>query len=285
MAERRSGGPRAIWKGALTFGLVSVPVSMHSATRREAALPFRLLHAKDAAPIDYRRFCSSEGVEVPWRDVVKGYEYAKNRFVVLTREELARAQVEASQTIEIREFVPAQAIDLAYIEAPYWLAPTGPGRKAYTLLRAALAKAGRVGIGTFVLRQRERLIAVRPSGSALMLTTMRFADELKGAEGLGTPQDGKVSRREIDLALQLVATLAADWKPERYRDTYRETLRALIERKRKGEAIVAPEGPAPRKVIDLVDALRRSLETRRREPAVAGRRRRRGPAMRRRAAA
>ncbi|MGH7324191.1 MAG: Ku protein [Candidatus Rokuibacteriota bacterium] len=165
MAERRNGGPRTIWKGALTFGLVTVSVSRHSATRREAALPFRLLHAKDAAPIDYRRFCSSEGVEVPWRDVVKGYEYAKNRFVVLTREELARAQVGASQTIEIREFVPAQAVDLAYIEAPYWLAPTGPGGKAYTLLRAALAKAGRVGIGTFVLRQRERLIAVRPSGS------------------------------------------------------------------------------------------------------------------------
>lgn len=271
--------PRPIWKGAITFGLVSVPVTLHPATQPHAEISFRLLHAKDSEPIDYRRVCSTENIEVPWSQIVRGYEYEKGRFVVFTREELERIRAVGTQMIEIRDFVPAAAIDFAYFESPYWLAPTRAGRKAYALLRQALDKSGRVGIGPFVMRQREHLTALRPSGEALMLTTMRFADELRSPKDLDIPTDARVSARELELALRLVESLAADWEPKRYRDTYRETLRAMIEAKIKGRQIKAPKVVAPPKVVNLVDALRESLE-RTRTPAprrptrrAAGRRR------------
>jgi DNA end-binding protein Ku len=252
--------PRPLWKGAVTFGLVSVPVNLYPATRREAEFSFRLLHRKDLAPIDYRRYCSTEDVEVAWKDIVKGYEHAKGQFVVVSDADFARARVPGTQTLEIRDFVPAHQIDPAYGASPYWLEPAPAGRKAYALLRDALAETGRVAIGSFVLRQREHLAALRPSGQALQLTTLRFADELRSPSDLDLPRSGG-DKRERALALQLIETLASDWEPAKYRDSYREVLRDLIERKVEGEEIAAPAERQPRpKVVDLMEALRASLE-------------------------
>jgi DNA end-binding protein Ku len=258
--------PRPVWKGAITFGLVSVPVNLYPATRRQAELSFRLLHAKDKAPVEYKRFCTAEEVEVPWTDIVKGYEYEKGNFVVLTDEDFAKAKTESTENLEIRDFVPLEQINLAHFESPYWLEPTKAGRKAYVLLREALEESGRVGIGTFVMRQREHLAALRPAGNALMVTTLRFSDEIRAAADLDIPKDEKLAKKEIDLAKKLVDTLADDWKPEQYKDTYHETLRALIEQKLEGKEIEAPTPRKPARVVNLMKALEESIKSGARKP-------------------
>src|SRR6266481_3391866 len=227
--------PRPIWKGAVSFGLVTIPVGLYSATERQAEIAFRQLHKKDHVPIEYKRVCSAEGVEVAWQDIEKGYEYAKG------------------------QFVPAEQMDFDHFEAPYWLAREKAGTKAYALLRDALAKSGRVGIATFVMREREHLAALRPEGRGIMLTTMRFADEIRSAEDLTLPAEGEHPKKEMDLALQLVDALADDWDPTEYHDTYRETLRAAIEQKVEGKEISVPTAAVPPKVTDLMEALRASL--------------------------
>jgi len=258
--------PRPVWKGAVTFGLVSVPVSLYPATRKQAELTFRLLHRKDKAPVEYRRVCTEEGVEVPWSDIVKGYELEKGQFVVLTDEDFAKAKTESTETLDIREFVPLEQINVAHFESPYWLEPTRQGRKAYVLLREALEESGRVGIGTFVMRQREHLAALRPAGKALMVTTLRFPDEIRGAEDLDLPAGEKLQKKELDLAKKLVDTLADDWDPAEYKDTYHDTLRAVIEQKLEGREIETPAPRKPARVVDLMKALEESLKTGARKP-------------------
>jgi DNA end-binding protein Ku len=276
--------PRSLWTGAIAFGLVTIPVKLYSATEPRAEISFRLLHKKDQAPVDYRRFCRAENVEVEWRDIVRGYEYDTGRFVVLTDEDFEKAKTPGTQTLEIRDFVPAAQIDVAYFESPYWLEPARAGGKAYQLLREALQRSGRVGIGTFVMRQREHLAALRPADHALMLTTMRFAGEIASPDKLDLPRAARLDPRELKLALDLVETLAGDFKPEKYRDTYRETLRAAIERKLEGKEVEAPERPPAPKVVDLMEALRASLKQPRRERAEPAPRHRRKAGARRRAA-
>ena len=278
--------PRAIWKGAISFGLVTVPVGLYSATERAAEIHFRLLHAKDTSPIDYKRVCEKEGVEVPWPEIVRGYEYEKGQFVVLTDKDIAKARVEATQIFAIRDFVPTRSIDFAYLDEPYYLAPTGqPAAKAYALLRDALAESGRVGVGTIVLRQREHLAALEPSGKALSLITMRFAHELRSPTALDLPAAGRANKRELTLARQLIDTLAAEWDPTRYRDTYHEVLKRLIEQKAKGQAITVAEARKPARVVSLMEALQKSLQSPRREPEKTGRApRRAGRRTRKRAA-
>jgi DNA end-binding protein Ku len=266
--------PRPIWKGAITFGLVTVPVSMHPATERREELRFRLLHAKEASPVEYRRFCKEEEVEVPWNEIVKGYEHEKGQFVVMTDEDFEKARTPATQTIDIRDFVPRAQIDAVFFETPYVLEPSGKGAaKAYALLRDALAKADRLGVGTVVLRQREHLVALEPRDDVLVCTTMRYAHEIRSPRGLEVPKAGSGwDKREMDLALKLVETLAGDWEPEKYRDTYTEVLRRAIEQKVEGKEISVPPGrPAPRKVVDLREALEASLKTPRKELAKAQR--------------
>ena len=261
---------RSLWKGAITFGLVNIPVALYPATTR-SDLSFRQLHAKDSAPIAYRRICTAENVEVPWPEIVKGYEYEKGEFVVMTEEDFKKADVDASQTIDIHDFVPADAIDFVYFEQPYYLEPAATGAKAYALLREALRRSGRVGVATVVLRQREHLAAVKVADAALVLTTMRFAHEIVPATDLNVPRgDAGLDRREVDLALQLVDTLTADWQPDKYRDRYREALLAAIQRKVEGRAIAAPAAARkpPTKVVDLMQALQASLEAR--APRTAG---------------
>lgn len=258
--------PRPVWKGAVTFGLVSVPVSLYSATKRQAEISFRLLHAKDKAPVEYKRFCTEDGEEVPWNQIVKGYEYEKGQFVVMTDEDFDKARTESTETLEIRDFVPLDQINLAHFESPYWLEPTKAGRKAYVLLREALEESGRVGIGTFVMRQREHLAALRPAGKALMVTTLRFADEIRTADDLDIPREEKLAQKELDLAKKLVDTLAEDWKPEEYKDTYHEALRAAIEQKLEGKEIEAPAPRKPARVVNLMKALEESLKQGTRKP-------------------
>jgi DNA end-binding protein Ku len=251
---------RPIWKGALTFGLVNIPVGLYSATTR-SELSFRLLHAKDQAPIAYRRVCTEENVEVPWPEIVKGYEYEKGQFVVMTEADFDKADVEATQTIDIRDFVRADAIPAAYFEQPYYLEPQKTGAKAYALLREALKRSERLGVATVVLRQREHLAAVQAAGEALTLTTMRFAHEIVPPSGLALPGDAGLDRREVDLALQLVDTLAAEFDAEKYRDQYREALLGVIEQKMQGNVPATPATrKPPTKVVDLMQALEASLK-------------------------
>ena len=266
--------PRAIWKGAISFGLVTVPVGLYAATERATEIHFRLLHAKDTSPIDYKRVCEAEGVEVPWSEIVRGYEYEKGQYVVITDEDIAKARVEATQVFAIRDFVPARSIDFVYFNEPYYLAPAGkPAAKAYALLRDALVESGRVGIGTIVLRQREHLAALEPSGKALALTTMRFAHEIRSSTALDLPAASRSDKRELTLARQLIDTLAAEWDPARYRDTYHEVLKQMIEQKAKGQLIAVPAPRKPARVVSLMDALQQSLKSPRRAAEKTGRRR------------
>ena len=263
-----------MWKGAITFGLVTVPVNLYSATERQAEVRFRQIHKKDTAPIDYRRYCSAENVEVEWSDIGKGYEYEKGKFVVMTDADFDKARTPATQTIDIQDFVPAADIDFAHFDSPYWLEPDRAGRKGYALLRDALRDSARVGIGTLVMRQREHLVALRPAGEALMLTTMRFANEIRPAEGLDLPRDVKLDPREMKLAGQLIETLSGPWLPEKYHDTYTETLQQAIDQKLAGREIHVAAPGKPPKVVDLMEALRASLKNgTRRPPAKANGRR------------
>jgi len=254
---------RAIWKGSVSFGLVTIPVSLFPSGESAEEIGFRQLHRTDLAPIQYRRVCSAEGTEVPWGEIAKGYEYAQGQFVVVTDEDLAKARVEATQTIDVRDFVPAADIPWTFFENAYYVEPAKAGFRAYALLREALKESGRVGIGSVVLRQREHLTALAPSGDdVLVLAMMKFAHELRSPDALTVPRDLAVDPRELQLARQLIDTLAADWKPEQYRDSYTDAIRQVIEQKVEGKEITAPELKPRGEVRDLMEALRRSLEER-----------------------
>lgn len=254
--------PRSIWKGAISFGLVTIPVNLYSAVERSETLSFHLLHKKDSSRIENKRFCKEEGVEVPWGDVVKGYEYAKGEYVVVTDEDFARARVPATQTFDVRAFVPASEVEDLYFDEPYYLAPNGRAAvKAYALIRDALRDTGRLGVGTVVLRMREHLAAIEPAGNALVLSTMRFAHEIRSAKDLDLPRAGEGwSKKEMDLARQLIDTLASQWDPTQFRDTYTEVLREVIEAKVEGKHVALPGAPRRPKVASLMKALQASLK-------------------------
>ncbi|HZN52480.1 MAG TPA: Ku protein [Methylomirabilota bacterium] len=254
--------PRALWKGSISFGLVTIPISLVSATEPRETLAFNLLHRKDGSRIVEKRFCAKEDVEVPWKDIVKGYQYAKDQYAVLTDEDFARVRVPATQTFDIRRFVPAADVEDLYFNSPYYVTPQGkPGLKAYALLRDALQETEKLAIGTIVLRQREHLAALEPVDQALVLTTMRFAHEIRRVKDLGLPASGKGwTDAEMKLARHLVDTLSGEWDPSEYRDTYTEALRKMVAAKAKGKETTAPEMPTPARVTDLMEALKRSLE-------------------------
>jgi DNA end-binding protein Ku len=274
--------PRAMWKGSIAFGLVTVPVSLYAATERSEKLSFHLLHAKDGSRIDYKRFCAKEDREVPWGEIVKGYEHRKGEYVVLTEADFEKARTPATEAFDIRAFVDADDIDFLYFDTPYYLAPAGKsGVKAYALLRDALEDTGRVGVGTIVLRQREHVAALEPSGEALVLTTMRFAHEIRSAKDLDLPKSKQgYQAREMKLAHQLIETLSAKWDPTEFKDTYTDVLKRIIEQKVEGEEITAPEVPERPRIADLAKALRESLAQGRRPPAKMEARERPGRARR-----
>lgn len=251
----------AIWKGAISFGLVNIPVQLEPAVKAEETISFRQLDKKHHAPIKYERVSSKTGEPVAWDDIVKGYEYEKGRFVVVTPEEIKKARLESSSTIDILDFVSAEEIDPRYFEKPYFIVPAKGGAKPYALLREAIRDSGMVGIGKFVMRQKQYLVGIKVVGDALVLETMRFAEELVDTEDLSLPEAGEVRPQELQMAKQLVQNLAEPFDPKKYTDEHHERLMALIEAKMKGRkiAVVEEDAPEATKVVDLMERLQASL--------------------------
>lgn len=251
----------AIWKGSLSFGLVTFPVEMRTAVREES-ISFRLLHAEDNAPVKYERVCSAEGVAVPWNEIVKGYEYAKGKFLIMEDKDFEAAALKHSKAIDIQEFVKEDEIDPRFFEKPYYLVPQDGGEKAYALLREALKNTGTVGLGKVTIRQKSWLVGIRALGDAIVVDSLRFANELVNPDEYTFPTSEELRPQELKMAEQLIENFAEAFDPSKYTDEYRENLMQIINAKMKGEAIEFEEPAAPEdtKVIDLMDKLRASLE-------------------------
>jgi DNA end-binding protein Ku len=251
---------RAIWKGNISFALVSIPISLFSATRRNE-LSFHYLHKKDMSPVSYKRFCDTENTEVPWEEITRGYEYEKDQYIEITDEDLDKADVELTKAIQIQEFVHEAEIDPVYFDKPYYLEPQKGGERAYALMRDALAQAKKVGIAKVVLKSREHLAAVKSVGNMLTLQTMRFAHEIVDAGSLNLPAPADISKKEMDLAYTLIDSMSDKFDPKRYKDDYHDKVLEIIQMKVSGVAPQAPvvTGPAPAKVVDLMEVLKQSL--------------------------
>jgi DNA end-binding protein Ku len=253
---------RSIWKGAISFGLVNIPIEVYSAIRSEDRISFRLLHKKDQATIKYERVCTTEEKAVPWDEIVKGYEYTKGKFVVLDEEDFRAAAIESTKSIEIQDFVKADEIDPRFFETPYYLLPQKGGEKAYALLREAVRKTGMVGIGMVTMRSNsQHLVGIKVVEDALVMEIMRYGDELVDTSTFTFPTADNVRPAELQMAEQLVATLADSFHPEKYSDTYRDNLMKIINAKMKGKKIKVeePEEPEATNVIDLMTRLQESL--------------------------
>lgn len=252
----------SIWKGSLAFGLVNIPVEAKTAVR-EDHISFRMLHSEDMSPVKYERVCAADGEPVPWNEIVKGYEYEKGKFVVMSDEDFKTAALASSRSLEILDFVKDEEIDPRYFETPYYLVPSKGGEKGYALLREALRSTDSVGIGKVVIRQKQHLAAIRVVGDAIVLELMRFANELVDITEFNFPTADAVRPQELKMAEQLVATLADRFEPEKYTDEYRANLMKIIRAKMKGKKITLEEPdrePADAQVIDLMSRLQESLK-------------------------
>ena len=276
--------PRAIWSGAISFGLVNVPIKLFTATAQKD-VRFHQLHDKDGARIQQKRVCSKDGEEVPMEHIVKGYEVSRDKYVIISPEELDALDPKATRTIDILDFVDLDEIDPVYFDSTYYMVPEKGAGKAYALLLEAMRKSNKVAIARVVLRQKQHLVALRPLKNALSMETMLYADEVVSPETLeGLPEDVTVTDRELAMAQQLIDSLADDFKPERYKDDYRERVLEMIERKAEGqEIVVAEEEEEQAPVVDLMAALeaslaaaktRREAEPEEEKPAKPARRRR-----------
>jgi len=255
---------RAIWKGAISFGLVNIPVGLYSATRTSNEIKFRLLRDRDHSPVKYKRVAEADGKEVPWENIVKGYEFDKDEFIPLTEKDFERVNIKSSQTVDIREFVSLEEIDPMFFDQPYFLAPEKGGDKAYVLLREALKNSGKVGIAKVTIKTREHLAAVKPLDNALVLELMHFADEIADASELNLPKNVEAGKKELAMAESLIKGMNEKWDPDKYKDEYREALIKVIEEKIKagGKEIPAgkPKAGRPTNVVDLVSVLQQSLD-------------------------
>src|SRR6266480_3027528 len=228
--------PRALWKGAITFGLVNIPIELHTAVRDHRP-KFRMLHAKDKSPVRFERVCIRDGHPVAWEDLVKGYEYQKGHFVVITKDDFEAAALEKTRTVDIIDFVRADEIDDRFFETPYYLVPAKGGERAYALLREAIRESGRIGIAKFILRDAQHLAAVEVIDQAIVLSVMRFAEELVDVSQFDLPAAKDVRKPELDMAKALVNSLAAEWDPSKYNDQYRENLMRIIKGKMTGKTV------------------------------------------------
>jgi DNA end-binding protein Ku len=258
--------PRSIWKGSISFGLVNIPVGLYTAEKSKE-LHFNLLDRRNLAPIHYQRINSKTGKEVRWEDTVRGFEFEPKRYVVLSDEDLKRANPVSTQTVEIIEFVDLADISPIHFEKPYYLAPERKGAKAYALLRETLRRSGKVGIAKVVIRTRQYLAAVVPVDDAIVLNLMRFQDELRDASELDLPSGKQgVTEKELQMAQRLVAAMVGKWDPESYRDDFRVDVKAMIDDRvaagqlEAGVEEAAPRPPARGKVLDLMSLLKRSVE-------------------------
>lgn len=254
---------RAIWSGTISFGLLNVPVRLYSAVARRS-IALREIRESDSARIKHRRVAEGTDEEVPYENIVKAYELAPGQYVPLSKDEMAALAPEKTRAIDVQDFVDIEEIDPMYFDSPYYLGPADGAEKAYSLLAAAMESSGKAAISRFVFRNKEHLAALRASGGVLTLTTMRFHDEVVPPAELDDAlpdRKPKVARREQEMAEQLIDSLSTKFKPDAYRDEYREELLALIERKAEGKEIVAPEAEAPKatKAPDLMAALEESI--------------------------
>lgn len=264
--------PRALWKGAIAFGLVHIPVALYPASR-EAGLDFDWLDKRSMKPVGYKRINKATGKEVSRDDIVRGIQYEQGQYVVLTDDEIRSAYPESSRTIEIDSFVPAQQLSFVYFDRPYYLEPIGKAAKVYALLREALFAAQRVGVARVVIQTKQHLAVLIPTGPALMLNTLRWVDEIRPWDELQLPEEGRraagLAERELKMAEQLISDMSTDWDPTQYSDTFKERVMALVERKVAAgrthavEPIAAPAESAAAartdNVIDLTELLKRSL--------------------------
>jgi DNA end-binding protein Ku len=261
--------PRSLWKGAISFGLVHIPVDMYPATT-EHALDLTMLDKRDFSPIGFKRYNKNTGKEVAWDDIIKGYEYSNGEYVVLSDEDLRRANVEATQTIDIQAFVDADAVSLLYFDRPYYLAPSKGGDKVYALLRETLKSTGKVGIATVVIRVKQHLAALVCVGDVIVMNTLRYQNEIRDPGELKIPGASSkataISDKELKMATALVEGMSEDWAPEQFHDTYREDVMRIVEEKvaaNQTKTITMPgkeKGPAsPANVIDLVALLQQSI--------------------------
>lgn len=251
---------RSIWSGAISFGLIYIPVKLYNASQ-DQGLDFDMLRRGDLCRIRYVRVCEETGEEVDYSDIVKGYEYENGKYVVLEREDFIRANVKKTRTIDIVAFVDGHEIDEKYLEKPYYLVPDKEADKVYALLREAMKESGKAGVARFVLRNREHMALLKPDGEALTLIQMRFASEIRPEDGLDLPAAEGYSGKELDMAVKLIDRLTEPWEPEQFHDTYTEDLQRLIQEKVEGvEVRPVEEEPIPEQVTDLFARLAESLE-------------------------
>lgn len=256
---------RSIWSGSLSFGLINIPVKLQSAVQSES-LDLDLLNIEDLAPIRYARIDSQTGEEVPYKDIVKGYQYAKGKYVVLTDEDFEAASPEKSKAIDIIHFVKADAIDPVYFEKPYYVVPAKGAEKAYHLLLQALEQAQSVGLSEFMLRNRAHVCAIRPYNGVLVLNQMRYETEIHAAPELSLPKKEKITDKELQLAIQLVEHLTEEFEPAAFKDTYLQSLKKVIKAKAAGKniRIAEPKEEKTATVKDLMEVLKKSLQSSRR---------------------
>lgn len=255
---------RPIWKGAISFGLVNIPITLYPATRREE-LRFHFLRKGDLSPINNKRVAEADGKEVAWEDIVRGYQYEKGKFIVLNDDDFSRVDVEATQTVDIQEFVEVEEINPMFFSKPYYMEPAKGGDKAYALLREVLRGTKRVGIAKVVIKTREHLAAVKAQGDALVLELMHFSEEIIGSDELHVPGETKIAKKEADMAKQLVESMTGKWEPAKYKDDYKEALMDVIEEKvaAGGKDVAKPKkskGVKATNVIDLVAVLQKSIQ-------------------------
>ncbi|MEO8657774.1 MAG: Ku protein [Bryobacteraceae bacterium] len=247
-----------VWKGHITFGLVSFPVKMFTAARGET-VSFNQLHKTDHSRVKQVLFCATEDKPIQRSEIVKGFEYEKDRYVIVDDEDLKKIQPPSAKVMEILEFVKVDQVDPVFFESSYYLAPDEAGEKPYSLFFTALQKSGYVGVAKITMHSREHIVVLRPGKFGLLMHTMYFADEVRRTDEFRTDLT-LVKDKEMTLAMTLIDTLAADFEPEKYKDTYRESVRAMIDAKVKGEEIVAPAAYTPSKVVDILTALQQSLD-------------------------
>ena len=259
---------RAIWKGAVSFGMVSIPIKLYTATD-EKDVSFNLLHKKDGERIKQQRYCPADDAVIEWNDVARGYEIAPDQYVIMEPEDFEKVPVDTTHTIEITDFVPSEQIDPIYYQKTYYLEPEKIGGKPFALLREVLKDSKLVALAKVTLRQKEQLCTLRVYNNTISLETMFYADEIRATDDLDMPEDATLGEKELQMAKSLVDMLTGDFAPEKYHDNYRAALLELIERKSEGQEITRP-APVAGKVTDLMEALRASVEAARREKAGAG---------------
>lgn len=261
--------PRAIWKGAVSFGMVNIPIKLYTATE-EKDVSFNLLHKKDGVRIKQQRYCPEDDAVIEWNDVARGYEIGPDEYVIMEPEDFEKVPVDSTHAIEITDFVPAGQIDPIYYQKTYYLEPDKTGGKPFALLREVLKDSKLIALAKVTLRQKEQLCTLRVYDNTIAMETMLYADEIRATEDLELPEDIEIGERELTMAKSLVEMLTGDFEPDKYHDNYREALLELIERKAEGQEIKRPK-PVAGKVTDLMEALRASVENARKEKASGGR--------------